>query len=535
MYEIPETSKSDFGTGNIAGLLDFLRDYADRRINSSLIDERRYIPPYIVLDFGNRGLLGLQAPVNLGGLALSNEDCVSVLGQLAAIDTALATFLVVHNFLGVRPIMNYGSDCIRDELLPKLASGRELGAFALTEPGAGSNPAAIESQAVLMPNGRIRLNGSKMWIGNASWAGVINVFLRYSDETGVAKGTCGYVIRQDAPGLIMGPELRTLGMRGMVQNVFAMENLEVDSSSQLGEVSHGMEVAQDAMMHTRLALGGIFLGGMKRCLQLMVRYAERRTTISTGRLLDNPVTLIRTSGLIAKVRVLENLLLFVSRRMDQSLEIPMEFLIVAKVAGSEFLWEAADTAIQLLGARGFTETNVVSQILRDSRVGRIFEGPTETMLHYLGTRLMFDNAPLIEFLTNSLQAKDVAERLLETCETARQRCLALDTPFAGRRRLDLANYQLGSVVLWGLLFAVTRNVKGSDSFMEEARVLHWAKETFDNAISLAVRQSADEGAALASSEIINLVNGYMSRIGNIEQALPGEEWGLDAYLRRREC
>lgn len=289
-------------------ILNWLRDYANRRLNSNLIDARRCIPPYIVLDFGNKGVLGLQASVDYGGLALSSEDTSKVLEQLAAIDISLATFVVVHNFLGLRPIMKYGNDSIHQELLHQLASGRELGAFALTEPYAGSNPGAMKSRAVSMANGHIRLNGTKMWIGNASWANFINIFLRYIDESGVMRGTCCYIVRQDTHGFIMGPEMMTMGMRGMVQNTFTMENLEVDSSAQLSTVGKGTEIANDAIMHTRLALGAIFLGGMKRCLQLMVRYADRRTTISTGRLLDSSISLIHTSKLIVKIQIIENLL-----------------------------------------------------------------------------------------------------------------------------------------------------------------------------------------------------------------------------------
>ena len=149
-------------------LIKWLQSYAGERINSRIIDERRCIPPYIVLDFGNRGILGMQVPEQYGGIALSNRDTLRVIEQLAAIDLTLASFVGVHHALGTRPLMNYAKSNLRDQFLPLIAQGRELGAFAITEPSAGSNPRAILSQAIPDPQGGWRLRGQKEWIGTGS-------------------------------------------------------------------------------------------------------------------------------------------------------------------------------------------------------------------------------------------------------------------------------------------------------------------------------------------------------------------------------
>src|SRR5262249_49663532 len=128
-------------------LIDWLRRYAADRINSRLIDERRCVPPYVILDFGNRGLLGMQVPEAYGGLDLRHADYLRVLEQLAAIDQTLAAIVFTHSVLGTRPILGYATPETRDEILPLLASGRELAAFALSEPVAGSNVAGVASEA----------------------------------------------------------------------------------------------------------------------------------------------------------------------------------------------------------------------------------------------------------------------------------------------------------------------------------------------------------------------------------------------------
>ena len=124
----------------VNGLIHWLREYADKRLNSRLMDERRSIAPHVVLDFGNHGLLGLQTPPELGGLGLNNRETTRVLMQLGAIDQTLAMMVIVHNTLGIRPILRSAPAATVERLVPRLASGRELVAFALTEPQAGSNP-----------------------------------------------------------------------------------------------------------------------------------------------------------------------------------------------------------------------------------------------------------------------------------------------------------------------------------------------------------------------------------------------------------
>ncbi len=172
-------------------LILWLRDYAERRINSRLIDERRCLPPNIVLDFGNRGVFGLQAPQRYGGLALEEWDALRVYLQLAAVDPTIATLVFLHNTNGLRPIMQHAPDALREELLPILATGRELAAFTLSEPGAGSNLGALEARVTPDGNGW-RIDGVKRWNGSA-WTGVITVFARMVNTKGRARAPTAFV------------------------------------------------------------------------------------------------------------------------------------------------------------------------------------------------------------------------------------------------------------------------------------------------------------------------------------------------------
>src|SRR5271166_1404299 len=170
----------DVSRSRADALIGWLRQYSEERIDSRLFDERRCVPPFVILDFGNRGILGMQIPEEFGGLALRTRDFLRVLEQLSAIDLSLASLVFIHNANGIRPIVGYGTPAMREELLPVLARGRELSAFALTEPVAGSNLPGIATVAVPEGEGGWRLRGVKRWNGSG-WAGIVSVFARQLD------------------------------------------------------------------------------------------------------------------------------------------------------------------------------------------------------------------------------------------------------------------------------------------------------------------------------------------------------------------
>src|SRR6187431_430194 len=289
----------------VESLLSWLRAYAEARINSRLMDERRSIPPNVVLDFGNRGLLGIQVGKCFGGLALSNRSALRVFQQLAAIDLTLAAFVGSH-LNGVRTIDRFANDALRRELLPDLASGRAISSFAISEPGAGSNPRALAASARRTADGRFRLNGTKQWVDHASWARVLCVFARV-EEGDSAGGITAFALTDDMPGVELGCESLTLGTRAQVQTQLHLRNVDVPASHVLSAVGNGMNVFHDTISYARLNLAARGVGVMKRALQLWYRYASRRQ-ISTGRLLDNPVTLSRMSNIAARISALEALI-----------------------------------------------------------------------------------------------------------------------------------------------------------------------------------------------------------------------------------
>jgi natural product biosynthesis luciferase-like monooxygenase protein/amino acid adenylation domain-containing protein len=510
-------------------IVRWLRDYVSTRLNSQLIDERRCIPPYVVLDFGNRGILGMEVPRSYGGSQLSITDSLRVMEQLAAIDLTLASFVGVNNVLGVRPILHFASQSTRERWLPLLAGGRELAGFAITEPGAGSNPRALQSVAIPTDQGWL-LRGQKSWIGNGSWAGVLNVFVK-NEAAPDTDSMYGFVVAQGTSGLRMGPEALTMGMRGMVQNSVYLEDVPVAKEDLLGEAGAGFAVAQDAMLHGRLGLAAMSVGGMKRCAQLMHRYASRRT-VATGRLLDNSVTLVRLSELTMAITATDLLVRRLAGMLDASKKVPIEAFIICKTSGPEFLWSAADSLVQLLGGRGYTENNVAPQLLRDARLLRIFEGPTEPLSIFLGSCVLHGGNEFHELLCGELGAPAISQALRVAATDIGER-------HARHRRTseDLATSRwtstlVGELAKWALLWAVSSEFAGKNPHDSYQRASDWAEANFNERYSQALCGTAAERVMLDAVGIGDLVTTYEETIGDVEQSLPGVDSELDPLLRR---
>ncbi|MHC4427222.1 MAG: acyl-CoA dehydrogenase family protein, partial [Planctomycetota bacterium] len=501
-------------------LMGWLRDYADRRLNSRLMDERKCVPPYVVLDFGNRGLLGLQGPREQRGLGLGHRDTMRIFEQLGAIDQTLALLVGIQNVLGAGPILRSATPSTRDELLPRLLAGRELAAFALTEPGAGSNPRAIRARAVPAGRGRWRLYGTKSWSGLAAWAGVINVFAHLEGPDGEGLGSVGFAVRQGSAGLRQGVEAPTMGVRAIVQNTIHLEGVEVGEADMLGKPGEGLAVAQQAMMYGRLAIAASCLGGMRRCAQLMHRYASRRS-VAGGPLANNPVTLERLGETTAAIAALDALVVQIADTLDRDLPVPDDIYAAIKILGPELLWAAADRLVQMLGGRGYVETNAAPQLLRDARILRVFEGPTEAMCAHLGARLVNDESGVIGFLETRLNAPEAARTLRESLSGAHDALHHGDT----QTRVML-RYRLGDLAAWAVLAGALE----SGAAGRESPAYRWARSALDRSVRAFPTPPPD----VTFEEMTADIDSYAGRIGDVEQSMAGEDTSIDPLLQRAE-
>jgi alkylation response protein AidB-like acyl-CoA dehydrogenase/acyl carrier protein len=454
---------------------------------------------------------------------------VRVIEQVAAIDLSLSTFIGVNNTLGVRPIQRYATEEMKAQILPILAQGRQLAAFAVTEPGAGSAVRSVSSKAIPDGKGGWKLRGTKIWSGSSAWAGFINVFVQVVDENDRPDGFAGFVVPQGSPGLRMGPEALTMGMRAMVQNTVYLEDVPVTRANLLGEIGQGFVAAQDTMMFARLGIAAMSLGGMKRCFQIMHRYGSNRT-IATGRLLDNPVTLSRMNELGNAIATVDALVSTVTGLLDAGVEVPEEALVACKTSAPEFFWKGVDNLVQLLGGRGYVESNLVPQMFRDARLFRIFEGPTETLNMHLGSSVVHGSEPLFRFLSETLGMPQITDKLRSAGAEIKERCLSTSSAFADTSSaLRWAYILTGELATYGILLAI---LKYRNSPKLE-RAIAWIDSCYADRLAYALEASTSQSMLVSVDTTNEMLAEYELAIGDLEQTLAGEDLELNDLLRRQ--
>lgn len=525
--ELPQAQQptSSSGLGQVQETIAWLRDFAERRVNSALMDIRRSISPLVLLELGNHGCFGLQVPKDLGGMGFSYGDTVAVLQQLSAIDLSLATLVFLSNTNGLRPILNFAPQEIRRRIVPALAAGRQLAAFALTEPAAGANIGAIETLAVSQPEGGWRLRGTKRWNGSA-WAQWITVIAREVDGAGNRLGISAFLVSLDSPGVCFGEESLTSGLRSIVQNRVEFQDVFVAREQRLGSPGKGLDVANDALDVGRLCVAAVSLGAMRRLDQLLERYATRRE-IATGRLIDHPWVVSRRNRLVGQIKAISVLTDNLSGQFDRGERPPGWILMAAKILASEYLHEIAGTVVQLLGGRGYMENNEVSRIWRDAKALTIGEGPNESLLGYLGNPRVLQDVRAWLWDTSGRERHDHFD---STCREI-SRLVEISPIAAESSREPWSSYLHGSIVPATILDATTRDANRDGSTLAG----WWGKQALEEAALQAIVLARNGLLGQFRGELDAFSQSTRDIIGDLDQQLPGEDHMRDPLLEPLAC
>jgi len=485
----------------VEDLLGWLDDWGARRYDGDLADERRGLSPHTVLEVGNRGLLGLTTARRYGGLGVSLSDSLPLFERLGALDLTLASFVIGHNLLGCRPIERFATQDTRERYLPSLASGRALAAFALTEDGAGSDPRSIAAAATEIEAGW-SLRGEKIWSGSAAWSTVINVFARVEGSGDGSRGLSAFSIPTDSAGVRLGEEARTLGLRGMMQSRIHFDDVEVDRSSLLGTVGEGFDVAQDAFVPSRIAVAAVARGALSATATIAGKYASERK-LGGRRLIDFPMTRRRLIDLLASIDTLGALGCLAANAEERRSAGMIELSCACKLLGAELLWEGVDGALQLLGGRGYMAESGLPQRLRDARVFRIFEGPSEVMASHLGARLLASRSGMTELIEALLprgdRSAELAARAVGPLVQWADRSSIPGRGGASGRESSVV--EIGYAVAWALAAAATES---SDDV--EGSTREWCWQAFDRAIERADRHENDPASVDEIEQRLERVN-----------------------------
>jgi acyl-CoA dehydrogenase family protein 9 len=380
-YPTPLEERDADEARTVRRLIKGLRDMEGTLIDSERFDEEETIPDDVIRALAELGMLGLTIPRKYGGLELSSAAYARVFGTLSTVDASVAVLVGVHCGLGAKAIVLHGNDQQKERYLPPLARGDFLAAYALTEPEVGSDAQNIRTTATLTKDGsHWRLNGRKIWIGNAHRAGVIATFAQASVRRrgeDVQRMTA-FLVRPDMPGFRVVGTARKLGIRGSTQAELSYDGLEVPTDHLLGAVGRGFGVAVHVLNAGRLTLAAGCTGGTKAALKRMATYAEERVQFGHP-LADFEITQRKLSTLASETYAADSMLGILAALVDRGdIDFSLESAC-AKVFASDLVWRASDEMVQLAGGRGYVKPYPYERALRDARINRIFEGANEVL------------------------------------------------------------------------------------------------------------------------------------------------------------
>jgi acyl-CoA dehydrogenase family member 9 len=376
-YPIPSGDEAD----KVRGLVAAFREYAAENLDSQEIDETGTIDDQVFRDLGELGLMGLYVPEQYGGQGLSQTGYARVFEAIGQFDGSLTVAMGVHQSIGLKGIAMFGSDEQKERFLPDLAAGRKLAGFALTEPEAGSDAYHVRSRAVRQADGSWVLNGEKRWIGNGCRGDVLVTFARA--EVDGEDRHIALILEKGMEGLDQsGPRYRTMGLRGNHLCPVRFSDVRVPPENVLGEPGQGFRIAMDVLTNGRIGLGTGSVGLAKRLLDMTIEH------VTTRRQFDKPIgdfDLVedKVAWMVSYLFGLESMAYLTTGLIDNGIEDYSVESAMAKVAGTEFVWYAANRAMQLRGGQGYMHGEPYERILRDIRIFPIFEGANDVLRSYV--------------------------------------------------------------------------------------------------------------------------------------------------------
>ena len=343
-------------------------------------EEDRWVGDRVIRDLGEAGLLGLYVDEQYGGQGLTQTGYARVFETFTQIDATLSIVLGVHQSIGYKAIHLYGTDEQKERFLPDLCSGRKLAGFALTEPEAGSDAYAIKSRAVQQPDGSWVLNGEKRYIGNGSKGDVFTAFARC--EVDGKDKHIALILEKGMKGFEVGERFDTMGLRGNDLRRLHFNDVRVPAENVIGEPGEGFRIAMHVLNNGRIGLGTGAVGATKGLIDRVIAHVTERRQF--GRPLgDFELVQEKIAWMVSYLFGLESMCYMTCGLVDRGVEDYSLESAICKVSGTEFLWYAANRAMQLKGGAGYMKDEPYEQILRDIRIFPIFEGANDVMRAFI--------------------------------------------------------------------------------------------------------------------------------------------------------
>lgn len=379
--ELPTTRLTD----EQRAIVEAVRDFAESRLAPHAIewDQTKHFPVDVLREAGELGLGGIYVSEDFGGAGLQRADAVLIFEELAKGDTAIAAYISIHNMV-VWMIDSFGNDEQRAQWVPGLASMQQLGSYCLTEPGAGSDAAALSTSAVRDGDDYV-LNGVKQFISGAGESSVYVVMAR-TGEAGPG-GISAIVVPADAAGLSFGANEKKMGWNAQPTRQVIFDDVRVPVANRLGEEGMGFSIAMKGLNGGRVNMGACSLGGAQWALDKTVAYLKERHAF--GKPLAAQQSLVFTiADMQTELQAARLMLARAASAMDNNDVDVASWCAMAKRFATDVAFTAANSALQLHGGYGYLAEYGIEKVVRDLRVHQILEGTNEIMKLIVGRELL---------------------------------------------------------------------------------------------------------------------------------------------------
>ena len=356
-------------------VLDMLHDFCLKEVApiAAEIDETERFPEETWHKLADMGMMGIAYPEEVGGAGMSYVTYIGACEELAKHCATTSVMVSAHSSLCCWPISEYGTEAQKEKYLSKLCSGEWLGAFGLTEPGAGTD-AAMQKTVAEDKGDHWVLNGSKIFITNAGFANVFVVFAMTDKSLGT-KGISAFIVERDFPGFKVGSHEKKMGIRGSSTCELVFEDCIVPKENLLGEVGKGFKIAMTTLDGGRIGIGAQALGIAQAAIDECVKYTKERVQFGK-RISQFQNTQFQLADMQAKLDG-ARLLIYRAAQAKQDHEPYSHLAAMGKLMASEVASDVTRRALQLVGGYGYTREYPFERFMPDAKITEIYEGTSE--------------------------------------------------------------------------------------------------------------------------------------------------------------
>lgn len=368
-------------------LLSGIRRFVNERLIplEAKVSEDDAVPADALAEMRALGLFGLSIPEEFGGLGLSMEAECRVMFEFCRCSPAFRSAFGTNVGIGSQGLVMFGTEAQKQKYLPGIASGEIVTSFALTEPEAGSDSAAVRTRAELKGDHYV-INGSKRYITNAARASLFTVMARTNPEMKGGAGVSSFLVPSDLPGVSVGKPEKKMGQQGAHIHDINFDNVIVPVENRLGEEGQGFRIAMQVLDRGRLHISSVCVGVAERLIEESVRYAAERKQfgqpIANFQMIQAMLADCRAEANAGRAMVLE-----AARKRDAGEDVTMD-AAAAKLFCSEMVGRVADRAVQIFGGSGYVADYGIERFYRDVRIFRLYEGTSEIQRLIIAREMM---------------------------------------------------------------------------------------------------------------------------------------------------